>query len=215
MKAVFLSYSSRDYFFAEMLALKLKEANYGIWRDQGSIRAGDDWRQTIEEGIRESYAVVVALSEASATSAYVTFEWAYAMGMEKPVIPIKLSACEVHPKLEPTQYIDFSYPRSLPWHELLERLEQIDTEEASEPAKKPKVAKSSTVPSARTDTAADEVLQYLNSHGYTMASFERLRERIGEHLTDAVLDSLIADQPRVFRHARIKGGKSGIAKRVP
>jgi hypothetical protein len=215
MKTVFLSYSSRDYFFAEMLAIKLKEANYGIWRDQGSIRAGDDWRQTIEEGIRESFAIVVALSDASASSAFVTFEWAYAMGMEKPVIPIKLSDCTVHPKLEPTQYIDFSYPRSLPWQELLERLEQIDTEETSTQPAKPKATKSPARSSPSADAAADEVLQYLNSHGFTMVSFERLRQRVGAHLTDTVLNNLITDQPKVFRHARIKGGKAGIAKRVP
>jgi hypothetical protein len=87
MKSIFLSYSSRDYFFAEMLAIKLVEAGFNIWRDQGSIRAGDDWRQTIEEGIRDCFAVVVALSSNSAESAYVTYEWAYATGMGKPVIP--------------------------------------------------------------------------------------------------------------------------------
>lgn len=215
MKNIFLSYSSRDYFFAEMLAIKLKEADYGIWRDQGSIRAGDDWRQTIEEGIRDSYAVLVALSEASAASSYVTFEWAYAMGMEKPVIPIKLSACAVHPKLEPTQYIDFSYPRSLPWQELLDRLGQIDTEDTSKPTSRPKAQKSPSRASPSMDAAADEVLQYLNSHGFTMASFERLRQRVGPHLTDAVLDTLIAERPKVFRHAQVKGGRVGIAKRVP
>ncbi len=214
MKSIFLSYSSRDYFFAEMLAIKLKDAGYTIWRDQGSIRAGDDWRQTLEEGIRDCHAVVVALSETSASSPYVTFEWAYAMGMEKPVIPIKLAHCTVHPRLEPTQYIDFSYPRSLPWQELIERLDQIDSEEARIATSTPKAIKSES--KAKTTVgAADEVLQYLNSHGFTMASFERLRERVGSHLTDAVLNHLIADQPNIFRHARIKGGKAGIAKRIP
>src|SRR5947208_2718365 len=65
---------SRDYFFAEMLSIKLDEIGFKIWRDQGSIRAGDDWRQTIEEGIKNCFAVVVALSSNSAESPYVTFE---------------------------------------------------------------------------------------------------------------------------------------------
>ena len=129
MKTVFLSYSSRDYFFAEMLAIKLKDEGFTIWRDQGSIRAGDDWRQTIEEGIKESMAVVVALSTNSSSSSYVTFEWAYAAGMGKPIVPVKLSECSIHPRLEPTQYIDFSYPRALPWDALIERLNEVDVEE--------------------------------------------------------------------------------------
>ena len=215
MKTVFLSYSSRDYFFAEMLAIKLKEGGYAIWRDQGSIRAGDDWRQTIEEGIKDCHAVVVALSETSAGSPYVTFEWAYALGMEKPVIPVKLALCSVHPRLAPTQYIDFSYPRSLPWQELLDRLREIDTEEASK--EPPSLEADNSMPATNTtvDAAAGEVLEYLNSRGFTMVSFERLRERVGAHLTDTVLNRLITEQPRVFRHARVKGGKAAIAKRVP
>ena len=111
MNTVFLSYASNDYFFAEMLALKLHDEGFQIWRDNNSIRAGDDWRQSIEDGIKESVAIIVALSSSSAQSPYVTYEWAYAIGMSKPVIPVKLSDCTIHPKLEPTQYIDFSYPR--------------------------------------------------------------------------------------------------------
>lgn len=214
MKTVFLSYSRSNYFFAELFALRLKEAGYTVWRDQGAIRAGDDWRQTIEEGIKDCMAVVVALSADSADSAYVTFEWAYAAGMGRPVIPVKLTECSFHPKLEPTQYIDFSYPRALPWDELIERLDQIDVE-AEAAAPKQAAGKRSPRAERTLETTADEVLGYLNSHGFTMASFERLRQRIGNHLTDEVFEELIASEPGRFRRATIKGGKPGIAKRVP
>ena len=53
MQSVFLSYCKGDYFFAEMLAIKLNEFDFKIWRDMGSIRAGDDWRQSIEDGIKD------------------------------------------------------------------------------------------------------------------------------------------------------------------
>ena len=54
MKTIFLSYASQDYFFAEMLAIKLEERNsYRLWRDLGAIRAGDDWRSAIEDGIKQ------------------------------------------------------------------------------------------------------------------------------------------------------------------
>jgi hypothetical protein len=59
------------------------------------------------------------------------------------------------------------------------------------------------------------VLGYLDSHGFAMASYDRLRERVGNHLTDEMLEDLIRSRPDMFRHATIKGGKQGIAKRVP
>lgn len=214
MRTVFLSYARADFFFAEMLALKLQPEGFDLWRDIGSIRAGDDWRQSIEDGIASSVAVVVALSADAAASAYVTYEWAYALGRGKPVIPVKLAACSVHPRLEVTQHIDFSYPRSLPWAELFDRLREVETEKDPEsgPARSKAAAEDGT---RSVETIANAVLAYLNDRGYSMASFERLRQKIDPTLTDDQFAAVIASQPDRFRHARIKGGKPGIAKRVP
>jgi hypothetical protein len=222
MTSIFLSYSSQDYFFAEMLAIKLQEKGFELWRDLGSIRAGDDWRQSIEKGISESAAVLIALSASSADSAYVTYEWAYALGMSKPVIPVKLSECKVHPRLEPTHYVDFSYPRSLPWADLINRLKQVEVETDSEPNSSFSApASDNQVIDAKTiDKTATEILSYLNSKGFTMASFDRLREKIGPSLSDDVFRAIIARKSELFRRVTVKDdksgiGKSGIAKRVP
>ncbi|MBX3641998.1 MAG: toll/interleukin-1 receptor domain-containing protein [Rubrivivax sp.] len=213
MSNIFLSYAQADYFFAEMLALKLQPEGFSLWRDMGSIRAGDDWRQSIEDGVKKSLAVVVALSAQAAESRYVTYEWAYALGMGKTVVPVILSACCIHPRLELTQHIDFSYPRSLPWSELIDRLRQIETElEPDGPA--PASVAGPTQASSIDDTA-NAVLAYLNSHGYTMASFDRLREKLDPPHSAADFDAVIASRPTVFRTATIKGGKPGLAKRVP
>jgi TIR domain len=212
MTSIFLSYSTQDYFFAEMLAIKLEAEGFKLWRDLGSIRPGDDWRQSIENGIKESVAVVVALSTNSAQSAFVTYEWAYALGMSKPVIPVKLSECKVHPRLEPTHYVDFSYPKSLPWAELINRLKEVEVEldlkpESIDPAA-PRFEDSAI------KEAAGDVLSYLNSKGFTMASFERLNQ-VNTSLSLDMLNAIIAKNPGLFRHAKVKGGKPGIAKRVP
>lgn len=214
MTTIFLSYSSRDYFFAEMLAIKLQGEGFKLWRDLGSIRAGDDWRQTIEDGIGECVAVVVALSATSAESAYITYEWAYALGMSKPVVPVKLSECKIHPRLEPIQHIDFSYPKSLPWPELIARLKEVEVEKAPTAKMSPRPAPE-VADTRSSDETAKEVLAYLNSKGFTMASFDRLREKIDAKLTDEAFNALIAKQPTVFRHAVLKGRKRGIAKRIP
>ena len=214
MKSIFLSYSSHDYFFAEMLAIKLEEKKaFRLWRDLGAIRAGDDWRSAIEDGIEASAAVVVALSESAAASAYVTYEWAYALGLHKPVIPVKLAACKVHPRLEVIQHFDFSYPRALPWDELLKRLDDVEVE--AEPVLKG-VSYLGTAPSRdATEQAVRDVIGYLDRHGFTMASFERLIQRVVPQMSEADLSALVNMNPAVFRHAKLKGGKSGLAKVVP
>ena len=120
MATVFLSYSTKDHFFAELASIKLAQASIELWRDQGQLRAGTDWRQGIENTISNSLAVLVALSANSAESSYVTFEWAYALGKGKAVIPLRLSQCVIHPRLETIQYLDFSVPVALPWESLVE-----------------------------------------------------------------------------------------------
>src|SRR5215813_4635726 len=100
MATVFLSYSTKDHYFADLAAIKLAEAGINLWRDQGQLRAGGDWRSGIERGITQSIAVLVALTQNSAESSYVTFEWAYGLGKGKTVVPVKLEGCKIHPRLE-------------------------------------------------------------------------------------------------------------------
>jgi hypothetical protein len=212
MSTVFLSYSKKDYFFAEVASIKLSEAGIKLWRDQGQLRAGEDWRQGIEKGISNSLAVLVALSANSATSSFVTFEWAYALGKGKAVIPVKLNECLIHPRLEPIQYLDFSFPGALPWESLIERVREIETDVEPTDAAAADLIASTPAPNG---APAQAILAYLNQRGYQIASFDRLRRRIDESLTDQQFNDLIAKNPTVFRYAVLGSGKPGIAKVIP
>lgn len=210
MSNVFLSYSTKDHYFAELVGIKLADVGIKLWRDQGQLRAGTDWRREIDRGISESLAVLVALSSSSTESSYVTYEWAFAMGMKKPIIPLKINECPVHPKLEPIQYIDFSNPGMLPWSSLIERINEIETDINE-------IEHESTTVSADTtedvcDTQVKAILAYLNQRGYQMATFERLRQRIDENLTDERFIEIIKKNNSVFRTATLNGGKPGLAK---
>jgi hypothetical protein len=207
---VFLSYSKKDHFFAELADIKLSGAGIKLWRDHGQLRPGSDWRLGIETGIAESVAVLVALSTNSVETSYVTFEWAYAFGKGKVVIPIKLNECSIHPKLAAIQYLDFSIPGALPWDSLIERVQEIETD--AEPNDADAAVDSTTAPD---DALSKSILAYLNQRGYQMASFDRLRRRIDENLTDQQFNDLIAKNPTMFRHARLKDGKAGLAKLIP
>jgi hypothetical protein len=212
MPTIFLSYSTKDHHFAELAAIKLAEADINLWRDQGQLRAGGDWRSGIERGIAESIAVLVALSQNSAESSYVTFEWAYGLGKGKTVVPVKLESCKLHPRLEPIQYLDFSIPGSLPWNLLIERIREIETDATSQED----LAVSATAPEPpQQDSTVKAILAYLNQRGYQMVSYDRLRRRIDPGLTDQSLDALVEANPMIFRRAVLKDGKRGLGKRVP
>ena len=212
MTTVFISYSTKDHYFAELAGIKLAEAGINLWRDQGQLRPGSDWRNGIERGISESIAVLVALSENSAQSSYVTFEWAYGLGKGKTVIPVKLEACAVHPRLEPIQSLDFSIPGSLPWNLLIERIREIEADATSEEDLE---TSAKTPEPPQQDATVKAILAYLNQRGYQMVSYERLRRRIDPALTDQKLDEVVNANPTVFRFARLKEGKRGMAKLIP
>jgi hypothetical protein len=225
MKTVFLSYSHKDRFFAELASIELARHGYAVWRDHGQLRAGTEWRQGIEEAISRSHAVLVALSPNSAESPYLTFEWSYALGRRKVVIPLKLAECAIHPRLEAVQYLDFSIPGVLPWGLLTQRIADIEPPEPAntsavepdtpEPTETSAAEEPVSSPPPTEDPQAKIVLSYLNERGFQMVSFDRLRRIFGEDLSDQQLGEIIRRNPTMFRRARLRGGKPGIAKLIP
>ena len=212
MPTVFLSYSTEDHHFAELAGIKLAESGVSLWRDQGQLRAGTDWRGGIERGISDSIAVLVALSQNSVESSYVTFEWAYGLGKSKTIVPLKLEACKVHPRLEPIQYLDFSVPGSLPWNLLVERIREIEADATSQDD----LEASAAAPAPeQQDPVVKAILAYLSQRGYQFISYDRIRRRIDPNLTDEKLEALVNANPMVFRQAILKEGKRGLKKLVP
>ncbi len=210
MPTVFLSYSQKDHVFADLVESKLAAAKISLWREQGQLRAGTDWQQRIEQGISESLAVLIALSSNSAESPYVTFEWAYALGKGKALIPIKLNECLFHQRLRTIQHLDFTIPGSLPWKDLIETIREIDSEPSTPSETETLVAAESVE-----DGLAKAILAYLNRRGFQMMSFERIRSNIDENASIKMLNELIEKNPTVFRHATLREGKPGLAKLIP
>lgn len=124
MAQVFISYASKDSIFADLTKMKLKEAGIRVWLDHGELRGGDEWRDSIDRGINRSDMMLVILTPSSCESPYVTYEWGFALGKGKKVIPILLEDSQIHPRLEVLQYLDFRDPRSGPWDELFEEIKK-------------------------------------------------------------------------------------------
>jgi hypothetical protein len=64
------------------------------------------------------------------------------------------------------------------------------------------------------DEATDKILGNLNERGYKRASFERLNANLDLKMKDQDFEQLIQSHP-TFRKAFLKGGRPGLAKRVP
>ena len=72
MAQAFMSYASEDAVFADLAMMKLKEAGVHVWVDHGALRAGEEWRNAIDEGISSSDVLLVMLTPQSCKSPYVT-----------------------------------------------------------------------------------------------------------------------------------------------
>jgi len=104
---VFISYSSADGDFAELMKMKLEQSNIIVWRDLYEISAGEDWRNEIDYGLLNSDTILVVLNKNSSKSSYVTYEWSFALGNGKNIIPILVEECEIHPRIKVLQHFDF------------------------------------------------------------------------------------------------------------
>jgi CheY-like chemotaxis protein len=116
---VFISYSSSSEDFAELVKMKLENANIEVWKDTNQIEVGKEWRNEIDLGLLNADLILILLDKISAISSYVTYEWAFALGNNKTIIPVLIENCEIHARINVLQYIDFKNGKR-PWDKLIE-----------------------------------------------------------------------------------------------
>lgn len=111
MAHIFVSYRSLEKDFALQLAQSLQKQRFEIWMDVLSgIRAGEDWRQTLQIAINECSAMIVVLSPDYVHSKYCLREMMRADELSRPIIPIILKPVdktEFPLALQGTQHVDF------------------------------------------------------------------------------------------------------------
>lgn len=78
---VFISHASNDRNLADHLASDLEARGISVWSDR-SIKAGENWIEAIEEGLRESEYFILILSPAALKSEWVSFEAGVALSRD-------------------------------------------------------------------------------------------------------------------------------------
>ena len=121
MAHIFLSYIQDNSPFVDRLRGRLAESGFAVWEGD-DLRAGDEWRETVDLALREAFAVVVVMSRAASTSPFIAYEWACGLGLGADVIPIVIEPAMLHPRLRALGMLDFTDAGRAPWDELIGRL---------------------------------------------------------------------------------------------
>ena len=105
--SVFISYSRKDYYFAESLTFSLIQRDVAAWLDVKDLRPGVDWEERLESAIDTASHLVLVASPDSLRSPHVTVEWKRALDRGVPVIVAHLRGNNVPPELAATPRVNF------------------------------------------------------------------------------------------------------------
>jgi tetratricopeptide (TPR) repeat protein len=183
-KHVFISYQHDDGEFAENLIHAVEKNGFKTWIDSDRLNPGEDWREGIDQAIRDAFALIVIMSPTAKASEYVTYEWAFAWGCGLKVIPVMYRKTELHPRLESLQYMDFTNRSIRPWDSLMKVLQKA----ASEPLLPPVPV----VPETSTEQKGQE---WINK-GETF-----LKRKDYEEALDAFRQAILLDQDSAQAYA--------------
>jgi hypothetical protein len=125
---VFVSYKheSRTRHFIEVLETRLDKAKITCWRDKNNIRIGQQWSREIDNALRACRAVIIVITPEATKSQYVTYEWCFAAGLGKGILPVLFEGDDIHAKLREREYLDFRL--NDPWDKLINELQTIQSQ---------------------------------------------------------------------------------------
>ncbi len=130
MTSVFISYSRKNQLIAQQIAHELQARQHDVWLDTSSIRAGEQWDQSIAAAIQAQTAFVILLSPDSVKSAEVENEFNTALSHAKTIFPIYIQATipkgSFKYKLSRLQCLDYEADPEKCMSELQQALAQLD-----------------------------------------------------------------------------------------
>ncbi|GAB1421114.1 hypothetical protein MASR2M15_12550 [Anaerolineales bacterium] len=104
MRKLFISVASKDYNYGQQMRDQLTHAGYRPWLNPR--QGANQWTLEIDEAIKASDGIIVIVTPNMVASPDVTYEWAYAMGLEKPIINVIFNHANIHPKLAAQTFFD-------------------------------------------------------------------------------------------------------------
>jgi hypothetical protein len=206
MSHVFLSCKHEDGDFADLVTGKLQAAGFAVWVDT-DLQVGEDWRKEIDQGIMDAIALIVIMTPEAKASEYVTYEWAFALGAGKKVIPLVFKPTPLHPRLEALQYLDFTNRAARRWDALTSAVQRVG--EAKKPHPTPTQSSNLTI-----IQQASAKLGSLERNERKLG-IEFLRQMKHPAACEALIEALHHSLPDVRGWAAAALGQIGNAMAVP
>jgi hypothetical protein len=107
MEYTFISYSRKQLYFAEAIALHLQKEGIEIWFDLQQLGAGTDWASALKSGYGNCKRLVLVLSQSALDSKYVEVEWDTARQNGREVVLAVVEDVDIPEKLRDCAVIDF------------------------------------------------------------------------------------------------------------
>ncbi len=104
---LFISYAHEDVKAVQQLVDILRAGGYEVWFDT-RLLPGQDWQTELLTAIHAADAFVYVLTPASIASEWCQWEFAEAVKLEKPVLPVLLRKSSLPAAISRYQYVDFS-----------------------------------------------------------------------------------------------------------
>lgn len=122
----FISYSREDEDLARSLRDRLSDVQIPCFIDTGYLSLGDEWRTKTIEALHNANIVIVVCTKRSMNSQEVTFEWAYALALGVPVLPVIYErGVKLHGALVGIDALDFVDPANRHWDRLLSMANEV------------------------------------------------------------------------------------------
>lgn len=119
---VFISYSRRDYYFAESLALHLLKEGVAAWLDVKDLNPGVFWERDLFSALDQASCVIIVASADSMKSPNVRQEMERAISQKKRIIIARFRGSKLADELCQCEIVDFRGAFRPALRKLLERL---------------------------------------------------------------------------------------------
>lgn len=122
---VFISYSRNDFKIANIIRGVLSGQGYDVWMDKYNMKGGQNWVKSIDDGIRNSWALILLMSHTSRASENVAYEWSFAIGANTCVVPVMIENVSLPSRLSWINYLSWYHLNvsQYHWDELVDSLD--------------------------------------------------------------------------------------------
>jgi TIR domain len=104
---VFISYSRKDYYFAESLAFHLLNRKVPVWLDVKDLKPGVDWQRDLEAAVAAASTVILVGSPGAFKSVNVRTECQHAVKLGKRIIVARRRGARLPDELKRGEMVDF------------------------------------------------------------------------------------------------------------